>query len=250
MNTLRVTGRAFYALGFAALGIFCIVYQDFIIGRPPMVSWIRSYGQILSNFLGAIVILSAILILIGKRVQTAALIIATLILTFSLPRHLSQFSTDWLNGFKAMALLGGSIVIAIAWSDRTNYNLRNWLLMPAILLIAAFFISGGYAHIKYAEFVITFFPSYIPAKSFFTYFCAICLFAGGIGIIIPQTRKWASLLSGIMLTGWFLLLHIPRFISDPANKSDRLGLCESLAFAGIFFTIYSISKIQKTSPNF
>ena len=96
---------------------------------------------------------------------------------------------------------------------------------------------AGYAHFKYADFVNTLIPSYIPFHSFFTYACGVCLFAGGAGLLIPSTRKWAALLSGIMVAGWFVLLHIPRFIANPADASDRLGLCESFSFAGIFFVL-------------
>ena len=44
-------------------------------------------------------------------------------------------------------------------------------------------------------------------------------------------------MSGVMITGWFFLLHIPRFATDMQNASDRMGLGESLAIAGICFCI-------------
>jgi len=49
-----------------------------------------------------------------------------------------------------------------------------------------------------------------------------------------------GLLSGIMLMGWFVLLHIPRFIANTNDVSDRMGLCESFSFAGIFFVLAGI----------
>jgi hypothetical protein len=57
------------------------------------------------------------------------------------------------------------------------------------------------------------------------------------GLLIPQTRRLAALLSGIMIAGWFLLLHIPRFIANIHDVSDRMGLCESFTFIGIFFVL-------------
>lgn len=111
------------------------------------------------------------------------------------------------------------------------------MFITGCILVAAFFIDCGYAHFKWADGVQYFIPEYIPFRLFWTYFCGICLFAGGIGLLIPQARRLASLLSGLMVLGWFLLLHIPRFIANPNDPSDRLGLFESFTFVGIFFTL-------------
>jgi hypothetical protein len=40
-----------------------------------------------------------------------------------------------------------------------------------------------------------------------------------------------------MIFGWFVLLHIPRFLANVNDASDRLGLCESFTFAGILFVL-------------
>jgi len=49
-----------------------------------------------------------------------------------------------------------------------------------------------------------------------------------------------GLLSGIMLLGWFVLLHIQKFSANKNDVSDRMGLCESFTFAGIFFVLAGI----------
>lgn len=243
MQPLKLTGRTFYALGLAGLGFLSIISKDFIIGRPPVTLWSTSLNSVSGYIGGTLVILASIFILTGKKIFPAALSIALLILLFSLPRHLSQFDTDWLNGFKAMALFGGSLIVAGTGKSNTTRNSPVFFI--GVLLLAAFFIAAGYAHFKFADFVKEFIPAYIPFRSFFTYFCGICLVAGGIGILLPFTRRWAALLSGIMLTGWFLLLHVPRFIADTKNASDQMGLCESLAFAGILFCLAANFKSSR-----
>ncbi|MEO8764611.1 MAG: hypothetical protein ABI416_10010, partial [Ginsengibacter sp.] len=115
--------------------------------------------------------------------------------------------------------------------------LEKSLLITGILLLAVFFIACGYAHFKFAAFVINFIPAYIPFHAFWTYFCAVCLIAGGLGILLPFTRRWAAFLSGLMVTGWFILLHIPRVVANPIDTGERMGLCESFIFAGIFFLL-------------
>jgi uncharacterized membrane protein YphA (DoxX/SURF4 family) len=98
-------------------------------------------------------------------------------------------------------------------------------------------IVCGYAHFKFAEFVENLIPDYIPFHLFWTCFAGICLLAGGIGLLIPTTRKLAALLSGILVLGWFLLLHILRFLANTNDVSDRMGVCESFIFVGIFFVL-------------
>ena len=152
-----------------------------------------------------------------------------------------HFMADWLNAYKSMALFGGVLIVAASFmNDPLNANSRNVFVLTGTVLLTVFFIAAGYAHFKFAGFVKDFIPAYIPFHSFFTYFCGICLIAGGVGLLIPKTRYWAALLTGIMISGWFLLLHIPRFVNNTSDASDRMGLCESFAFAGILFILAAI----------
>jgi len=147
-----------------------------------------------------------------------------------------------------MALFGGALILAYSFirKDNTssklnlNKNISESLFIIGCLLLVAFFIVCGYAHFKFAAFVDTLIPNYIPFHSFWTYFCGVCLFAGGIGMLIPQTRKWSAFLSGIMVFGWFILLHIPRVVASPTDAGERMGLFESFSFAGIFFVLAGI----------
>jgi uncharacterized membrane protein YphA (DoxX/SURF4 family) len=248
--TLLKTGRGIFAIGMAALGSFCIVFHDFIIGRPP--KWAEHLNDNIAFGLicGSIIILASLAILIGRQGGIAALIMAVLMLVFSVFRHLPVFINDWVNGFKAIALLGGALIAAGSFlheekkllNYRVNDGTIEKMILVGTILLASFFIAGGYAHFKWANGVQFLIPEFIPFRLFWTYFCGVCLFAGGIGILIPPTRKLAALLSGIMVLGWFLLLHIPRFVANPADPSDQLGLFESFTFAGEFFILAALFR--------
>jgi uncharacterized membrane protein len=246
MNKLITPGRIIFSIGMIALGCICFISKDFIVGRPP--AWPTSFevNPALAYISGTILVLAAIAVLIKKKGAYAALLIAALIFLLSILRHLTHFMSDWLNTYKAMALCGGTLIIAASFfredvvslrGNNTKRKLINVLISAGCILIAAFFIAGGYAHFKFAEFVKDFIPAYIPFRAFWTYFCGICLVAGGLGLIIPPTRRLAALLSGIMIGGWFILLHIPRFLANTKDASDRMGLCESFAFTGILFVL-------------
>ena len=245
MDKLINPGRIIFAIGIMGLGIICFISKDFIVGRPP--AWPAGFevNPLLAYVSGAILIISAIAIIFTKKAGLAALLIAVLIFLLSVLRHIPHFMNDWVNAYKSMALFGGALIIASSFfkedSDTITGSrfgrLQKSLVGTGLLLLATFFIACGYAHFKFAEFIKTFIPAYIPFHAFWTYFCGICLFAGGAGLLIDQTRRWAALFSGIMISGWFILLHIPRFIANTSDVSDRMGLCESFTFIGIFFVL-------------
>ena len=246
MNKLTQTGRFIFAIGIMALGIVCFISRDFIIGRPH--AWPAGFqlNPALAYVSGGLLILSAFAIFIEKKTLMASLIIAILIFMLSVIRDIPYLTTEWLNACKAIAFLGGALIMAssflkegnrFAIEANINQSMVKVLMITGVIMLAIFFVAGGYAHFKFADFVTNFIPEYIPLHKFWAYFCGVCLIAGGVGIIIPRTRKRAAILSGLMLSGWFVLLHIPRFLANTKDASDRLGLCESFTFAGIFFVL-------------
>ena len=254
MDKLIKPGRIIFGVGTLALGMLCFISKDFIFGRPP--AWPVGFelNPTLGYVSGLALIVAALAVILNRKGGLAALFIAVLILLLSVLRHLPQFMNDWVNAYKSMALLGGALIIASSFFEEDKYiisglnatkKFRNNILAIGVMLLGIFFIVCGYAHFKFAAFVETLIPDYIPFHTFWTYFSGICLLAGGLGILIPPTRKWASLLSGIMVLGWFLLLHIPRFLSNTGDAGDRMGLCESFAFVGIFFVLAGNSSGRK-----
>jgi len=253
MPRLISVGRMMFALGMLGLAFICVLTQDFIIGRPPALpAQFIGIAPLLGYVSAGVVALSAFAILINhKYAAYGALVIGLLILLSALFRQLPSFASQWLSALKSLFMVGGAIIIAATYSGEQRalktLSGKTWdvLIYVGRVFLAAFFIAGGYSHFLYAGFVKGFIPDYIPFHAFFTYFCAICLFAGGIGVLIPATRRLAALLSGIMVFGWFLLLHIPRFFANMNDPSDRMGLCESFAFAGFFFALAGISERKK-----
>jgi uncharacterized membrane protein YphA (DoxX/SURF4 family) len=248
MNKLITTGRFMYSAGVIALAIICFISKDFIVGRPP--AWPAGFrvNPALAYISGVILIISAIAIILNRKARFAAFLISAFIFFFSVLRHLPNFMNDWPNAYKAIALLGGSLIVAVSFpvqDEIKNSGFRanersKVLITTGCIFLAAFFIACGYAHFKFVDFIESFIPAYIPFHVFWAYFCGICLFAGGVGLLIPQTRRLAALLSGYMVLGWFFLLHIPRFIANTNDASDRMGLCESFTLAGIFFVLAGI----------
>jgi uncharacterized membrane protein YphA (DoxX/SURF4 family) len=107
-----------------------------------------------------------------------------------------------------------------------------------VISLAYFLFICGLAHFRFIEFLRGgFIPAYIPFKTFWGYFTGVCLVAGGVGLVIGPFRRLASLMCGIMILGWFFLLHIPRMLAAPSDFIEWFGVLESFGFAGIFFVM-------------
>ena len=255
MNTpsplLVNAGRVMFALGLIGLAILGFMMNDLIVGRPP--AWPAGFGgkETFSIVLNVLLIAVCVAIIIQRQGAFAAFLTAAIIFTFSfliryIPAIVKADPKDilWsINAYKTLALIGGSLIIGVYFLRTDSPRSGKIFLVIGTIFLSLFFIISGLAHFKFADFIIDgFIPSYIPFHPFWTYFCGIALIAGGVGIQIYPLRKIAALLIGIMIGGWFLLLHIPRFFTNVNDPSDQMGLCESFAFAGIMFVLYGLFK--------
>jgi uncharacterized membrane protein len=145
-----------------------------------------------------------------------------------------------LSAWKSLALAGGSVIVAVSFfNDKKGITSTNRLLLTiSVILLSFFLVICGFAHYKFADFINNgFIPSYIPAHPFWTYLTGAALIAGGAGLLVNPVRKWAALMSGIMILLWFFLLHIPRANATPDKNEEWMGVFESFAFAGILFVL-------------
>ena len=158
-------------------------------------------------------------------------------------------SAFWsLNAFKTLALAGGACVVAVSfWSQDSLETWQRGILWFGVISLSYWLFVAGLSHFKFVDFIRGgFIPSYIPFKTFWTYFTGICLVAGGIGLLIKPVRGLAAIMSGFMILGWFFLLHLPRLAAAPSDPMEWFGVLESFGFVGIFFTLGAVFQVRKS----
>ena len=250
MKNLIPAGRIFFAIAFIGLGIEHFIFEDFITGRAP--AWPESIpgGLAWAYLTGVFFITASLAILAGKQARTAAISAGLLILIWALLRHVpviaadSLFASTWTKAGKALTFFGGSF--AIAATLPAEYQIRNTVyskflnrsdefITLARICLGIFLMVTGVQHFLFTEFVASLIPAWFPGNAeFWTYFGGVTLFAGGLGLFISQTARWAALLSGIMVFFWFWIIHIPRTFF---STSDGIAVFEALAVSGICFVI-------------
>lgn len=123
MNKYSVIGRILFALPFMAFGINHFLMIDFYTGSITSFIPVKGYVVILT---GIALIAAGLAIITKKFVQTAAMLLAVLLLIFIATIHIPGLfdAENWrlslIMLLKDTSLMGGSILIAGACSEKPS----------------------------------------------------------------------------------------------------------------------------------
>lgn len=181
--------------------------------------------------------------MLRKRGREAAAGIGVLVLlsvvALHLPRAISSgaFGNAWLSVLKFAAMAGGAALVAhgIPGSVARPRLDRaiGWGAAAEPWLLGAFMAYSGYLHLRYTGSVSRLLPPWMPWPLFWVRFAGVALAAGGVGLVIKPVARLAAQLTGAMIFGFFLLVHIPRTLADPLGSTGWLELGESMAYCMI-----------------
>ncbi len=251
MTTRFVTiGRLCFALALIAFGAQQFIYGDFVPGRAP--AWPEGVpGRLVwACVSGAVFVAAGVAMIAGKRVWLAGVTVGTTIFLWALLRHVPYVVADsdiggaWTAAGKALAFFGGAFAVAASDDGAGEGAWREWFVYLGRFCLGAFLALGGIQHLLFPEFVATLVPGWIPGHLFWTYFAAVALIAGGVGLMLPKVARPAAALSGLMVFLWFLILHIPRAVvaADAQRRNELTAVFESLAVAGIAFLLAGLVR--------
>jgi uncharacterized membrane protein len=248
MMTRSTLGRIFFAIAVAASGLLQLITADFVRLVPPLPVWVPSHSS-WAYLIGIVLVLAGLAIGTGYRALWAAAVLGALIFLDFLFLHLPLAATNpragfmWTNPAKALAMLGGVIVLAGTLPEENTGRssaigrLFRKLRPLGPLLLSGFMILGGIQHFVYIDFVAKLVPAWVPEPRFWAYFTGVALIAGGVGLLLPKTARLAATMSGIMIFLWVVLLHIPRALADLSNVGEASGVFEALALSGVAFML-------------
>ena len=227
---MATVARWFIGIALVAFGIQHLVYREFVTRLvPKLPGWIP-WHSFWACVLGIVLIVAGAAIVWGKKARWAGILLGVIgllsVLLLYLPRLAGNLHDGglWTNAGKALMLSGAGLLVA-----------RSGLDAVGRVFVSAFLILAGVEHFIYAQFVMGLVPAWIPGHLFWTYFAGVALIAGGVGMIVPMTRRLAGYLSGIMILLWVFLLHIPRAMAAPHNANETTAVFEALAVSGAAF---------------
>ena len=254
MTNLKNYGRVFYGLGIAGIGILHFFFKGFRPVIMPVPAESVANISIIVYLIAIYILVSGILISIGKNVRNVSLVLGVIFFIFLLLGHLPvrlKIGSPWTDAIKIFALSGGAFVMASAFpaAAPNRFFDKLYKIAPAgKYFFAVMLLLFGYAHLVRAENISALVPKYIPWPIFWTYVAGIALIGSAIAIFINFKLKWIGLLLGITLFLWLILLHLYYAIRFPhfQNGESIIASFECLAFCGIALVLSSLaSKASK-----
>lgn len=143
------------------------------------------------------------------------------------PHSLLDGGAPWLGFCEILSIASGALMLVAA--QGANPRFRRWAGLVGRVLFGASLPVFGLSHFAYIEFTASMIPAWIPAPVFWAWFTGACHVAAGAAILSGVLSRLASLLFAAMVSGFVLLLHVPRVIADPASRLEWTML--AMAFA-------------------
>jgi uncharacterized membrane protein len=257
MTNLKNYGRVFYGLGIVGIGILHFFFTGFRPIIMPVPAESVENISILIYLIALYILMSGILIGIGKNVRNVCLILGVVFFVFLIAGHLPQRLQNhpeirgyWIDAIKLLALSGGAFIMASAFSESAPnpfFKKLNSIAPIGRYFFAFMLCIFGYGHLVNAQSVSGLVPGYIPWPLFWTYLSGIALVGSGVAIFINFKVKWIGLLLGITLFLWLILLHLYYAIRFPHFRDGEniIGSFECLAFCGIALVLSGLSPLKK-----
>jgi uncharacterized membrane protein len=247
---LRI-GRLLFALSVVASGIYQLVTGRFVNLVPVNPAHVQPWQ---AYVLGVILVLIGMGLLVRRTVTAAAIALAILLLVlffgFSLRVAIANASMGyvWVDPLMILAILSGVSLVVVPRDGSSGSSVDRVFkkvsrFVP--LALGAFMAYCGALHFPYAKYVAGLIPPWIPGHMFWTYFAAIALIAGGIGVLVPQTARLAGTLSGIMLISWFFLVHIPLAVNTHTVTEVSRGF-QALQDGAVALMLAGTIRIHKS----
>jgi len=244
MHPLTYIGKLFFGLGIAGIGLLQFIFPGFRPVILPVSAEATQHLNFLVYLTAALIVAAGLAIALLKNVKIIALALGFFLLLFVIFGHLPERFANhpeslgaWTNALKLLALSGGAFMVATAYNWTNKKSAVDKFALCGKYFFALLLVLFGIDHFLYTDFVKTIVPFWIPGPLFWTYFAGIALFGSGVALFINFNPKTISLLLGIMLLIWLIILHIPRAsIAPPADNGNELtSVFQALAFSGMAF---------------
>jgi uncharacterized membrane protein YphA (DoxX/SURF4 family) len=108
----------------------------------------------------------------------------------------------------------------------------------------------GIQHYMYVDFVISLIPEWIAGRRFWTYLTGTALLAAGAAIVLNRIARPAASLLGVMIFGFFLLVHIPLVLGRPNEPDQITYLTQAFTFSGMAFLATAVVRPGRWPPQF
>ncbi|HEU5218122.1 MAG TPA: DoxX family membrane protein [Gemmatimonadales bacterium] len=200
-------GSAVFAVAMGAMGVLMLARPEVQHALEPLPKWLPG-RSLVAGLSGALLIASAVTILIDRRARSGAVAIAGL-LSFGMLLDIrlvfrNPGTPAWAVAFEAVVL--GSA----AWTLAGMLGFPQRLRVAARCGFGVSLLAFGLFHFVYHGYIESVVPAWIPGHTFWTYSIGCALIAAGLAILTGIKARLAATLLAIMFGSWVIILHAPR----------------------------------------
>jgi uncharacterized membrane protein YphA (DoxX/SURF4 family) len=207
--------RLFFAIAFAGLALFMLVYGDFAPAGQTLPASIPARETLVRGC--ALLVLAASAGLCFAR--TALVSIGTIGVYLAvwavicIPQVLSGPLTigGWYGFCEALSALVGAWLVYSTVRSTSGERAQR----VALILFGLTCVFYGWSHFVYADYTATMVPAWLPGRLALAYFTGFGHAAAGIGIAIGILPRLAATLEAIMMSLFSLLVWMPSFFAQP-----------------------------------
>ena len=249
MNRIVLVARILLALAFAGFGLQYL--RILPIAGPP---W-YPVGRALSIAAGILLLAAAAGLLVRAVAHLAATLLAAglllRVLVFHLPQLLGHLYDPniWTVFGEVLALAAGACILAASTLASALPEIFRGTALTRILaagryLFAVPLVISGILHFKYAFFISTLIPTWIPGRFFFANFVGLCFICAALAIATGIRARLAGYMLAAMFLLWVAILHAPRVAAASHNGNEWTSMFIALAMAGCSLAAAAIAPAK------
>jgi uncharacterized membrane protein YphA (DoxX/SURF4 family) len=136
----------------------------------------------------------------------------------------------WLGFTERLEVAAGALVLAAAQVPGTPF--ARWGMLVGKISFGVCLPVFGLSHWAYPQFTADMIPGFIPAHLFWAYFTGGGHIAAGVAILTSVLARLGAILFAVMMSGFVLLLHLPRVIGDPGSRTEWTMIVIAMTMAG------------------
>ena len=211
------------------------MYANFVATLVP--AWMP--GRLFwAYFVGVAFVAAAIGAVVPTMTRPAGILLGILFFLFVVTLHIPRIAVhspdgnEWTSGFVALAMCGGTWILASATSLEGEHETAVPFLRLGRYFFALAIVAFGIQHFVNQRLTIRVGPPWFPGRPLWAYFTGSALIVTGAAIFLGQKSRLAATLLGTILFLFFLFVHIPRILVNLHDPGPWTSGFEILAMCG------------------
>lgn len=232
-DSVRLPGRLMLAAGFIAFGLIALCFNHVTDGLIPFEA-----GQPWPAIQGGLSLLAGLALAwpaSAPRTGLALWLVLTVVLFLHGPGLAAEPTSPvrWVSAFEVLGLICAAMLIAAPGRRDSG--------LAARISIGLMLVVFGAVHWSYVGAITGMIPDWMPGRDLWPWVTGAANIAAGLAILSGVLARLAAGLVGVMFASWILLVHTPRLLAAPGDRSEWVALALAFALTGVVWTLRNAS---------